>query len=382
MTARHPRGTNTPRGCLFHSSMPENRSAADSAPDGGTTPSAPRVRLTDTQRQIIVALCRSHADGSRYATPATNQEIAAEVYLSVDAVKAHLRALYRKFGVEPLPHNQKRARLVELVIEGGYLTPDGGSPTDGALSTPTPAPGSPSTTPTPAHETPAAAPVAAEGTSPPERSIGGSCCRRASPRLCRRRPGPGRPAGAPRAADRLRRSPRGGRPGPRPHRSLRGRLDGGDARKGPDPGSLQTDRQHRLQRCPEHCGSDKRDHAHKTSPNLLWSLFRHQSTPQRPRPSAARRSRLQPVPERAQGRGQPHVRGDRQPLPGRAAYRHRHDCRPDPRRGPGPGRSHRLRPRQILQEDRRPRRRLRQQRSRPSLERRVWGALFAPLSVG
>ena len=83
------------------------------------------VRLTDTQRAILVALCRSRADGNRYATPATNQEIAAEVFLSVDAVKAHLRALYRKFGVEPLPHNQKRARLVELVIEGELVSAEG-----------------------------------------------------------------------------------------------------------------------------------------------------------------------------------------------------------------------------------------------------------------
>src|SRR6476659_2406316 len=78
-------------------------------------------RLTETQRRILPPLCRPCAEGSRYATPATNQEIAGEVYLSVDAVKAHLRALFRKFGVEDLPHNQKRARLVELVLEGGYL---------------------------------------------------------------------------------------------------------------------------------------------------------------------------------------------------------------------------------------------------------------------
>jgi hypothetical protein len=79
------------------------------------------LRLTQTQKEILEALCRPHADGNRYATPATNQEIASKVYLSVDAVKAHLRVLYRKFGVEPLPHNQKRARLVELVFEGGVL---------------------------------------------------------------------------------------------------------------------------------------------------------------------------------------------------------------------------------------------------------------------
>jgi hypothetical protein len=79
------------------------------------------VRLTDTQLGILAALCRPIAAGNSYATPATNQEIAAEVFLGVDAVKGHLRTLYRKFGIEDLPHNQKRARLVELAIEGGYV---------------------------------------------------------------------------------------------------------------------------------------------------------------------------------------------------------------------------------------------------------------------
>jgi DNA-binding CsgD family transcriptional regulator len=98
------------------------------------------MRLTDTQRAILVALCRSRAGGNRYATPATNQEIAGEVFLSVDAVKAHLRALYRKFGVEPLAHNQKRARLVELVMEGGLISPpeDGGAPSVEAAEPPPP----------------------------------------------------------------------------------------------------------------------------------------------------------------------------------------------------------------------------------------------------
>jgi hypothetical protein len=79
------------------------------------------VRLTDTQLGILAALCRPIAGGNHFATPATNQEIAEEVFLSVDAVKGHLRTLYRKFGIEDLAHNQKRARLVELAIEGGYV---------------------------------------------------------------------------------------------------------------------------------------------------------------------------------------------------------------------------------------------------------------------
>jgi hypothetical protein len=83
--------------------------------------SPPDVRLTDTQLGILAALCRPIASGNHFATPATNQEIADQVFLSVDAVKGHLRTLYRKFGIEDLPHNQKRARLVELAIAGGYV---------------------------------------------------------------------------------------------------------------------------------------------------------------------------------------------------------------------------------------------------------------------
>lgn len=79
------------------------------------------MQLTETQLRILAALSRPARHGNGFAPPATNQEIADEVFLSVDAVKAHLRTLYRKFGIEELPHNQKRACLVELVIEGGYL---------------------------------------------------------------------------------------------------------------------------------------------------------------------------------------------------------------------------------------------------------------------
>lgn len=79
------------------------------------------LRLTDTQQSIIEALCRPCTGETHFAPPATNQEIADELFLSVDAIKAHLRVLYRKFGIEPLPHNQKRARLVELAVERGVL---------------------------------------------------------------------------------------------------------------------------------------------------------------------------------------------------------------------------------------------------------------------
>ena len=74
--------------------------------------------LTDTQRAILDALQRPLRDGGPYATPATNREIAAEVFLSVDAVKGHLRAMYARLGIDGLPQNAKRARLAEIGISG------------------------------------------------------------------------------------------------------------------------------------------------------------------------------------------------------------------------------------------------------------------------
>ncbi len=79
------------------------------------------VLLTPTQRKILVALCRPVRD-SAFATPATNREIAEEVHLSVDAVKAHLRSLFERFGLEDLPQNQKRARLAAVALLQGVVT--------------------------------------------------------------------------------------------------------------------------------------------------------------------------------------------------------------------------------------------------------------------
>ena len=42
--------------------------------------------------------------------------------LGVDAVKAHLRALFAKFEVPDLPHNQKRAQLAERAFESGLIS--------------------------------------------------------------------------------------------------------------------------------------------------------------------------------------------------------------------------------------------------------------------
>ena len=86
----------------------------------GESPAA--VELSTGQRRVLVALCRPYKEGAAFASPATNQQIAEELYLSVDAVKTHLRVLFAKFGVEQLPQNQKRTRLVERAFLSGVIS--------------------------------------------------------------------------------------------------------------------------------------------------------------------------------------------------------------------------------------------------------------------
>ena len=77
--------------------------------------------LTPAQRRVLIALCRPFKD-STYATPATNQQIADELVVSVDAVKSTLRALFEVFGVDALPQNQKRASLALQALRTGVIT--------------------------------------------------------------------------------------------------------------------------------------------------------------------------------------------------------------------------------------------------------------------
>ncbi len=78
--------------------------------------------LSDTQKRVLIALCRPFKDAGKHATPATNKQIAEEVFLGVDAVKVHLRALFAKFAVEDLPQNSKRAALVERALQSGLIS--------------------------------------------------------------------------------------------------------------------------------------------------------------------------------------------------------------------------------------------------------------------
>lgn len=80
------------------------------------------VTLSDAQRRVLIALCRPFKGSTSFVTPATNDQIAGELFLSVDAVKKHMRALFEKFGLAELPQYEKRARLVERAFAGGFVS--------------------------------------------------------------------------------------------------------------------------------------------------------------------------------------------------------------------------------------------------------------------
>jgi pSer/pThr/pTyr-binding forkhead associated (FHA) protein len=107
----------------FRSPKPEPKrrdapAVAETPPDVGP----PDVGLSTTQRRVLVALCRPYKDRGGFASPATDEQIAEELFLSVSAVRTHLRVLYAKLGLTEQPHNDLRVRLVEHALLVGIVS--------------------------------------------------------------------------------------------------------------------------------------------------------------------------------------------------------------------------------------------------------------------
>ena len=101
----------------FRRPAPDQARSTVVAPAGGDA-----VAVSEAQRRVLVALCRPLKDPG-VATPATNRDIADELVVSVDTVKAHLRTLFDRFGLDELPQNQKRAQLAAAALLRGVVKP-------------------------------------------------------------------------------------------------------------------------------------------------------------------------------------------------------------------------------------------------------------------
>lgn len=100
----------------FHSPKQGQPPGADAARSPDT------VQLSTAQRRVLAALCRPYKGRGGFASPATDEQIAEELVLSVGAVKAHLKVLNAKLGVAELPQNETRVRLVERALSAGLVS--------------------------------------------------------------------------------------------------------------------------------------------------------------------------------------------------------------------------------------------------------------------
>jgi FHA domain len=93
-------------------------------PMASTVPaSGPRspLALTPAQLRVLGVLCRPCLTPGSVGVPATNDEIAAELFLSLPAVKGHLRAMFLRFEIDDLPQRTKRLALVRMAIDRGIV---------------------------------------------------------------------------------------------------------------------------------------------------------------------------------------------------------------------------------------------------------------------
>lgn len=78
-------------------------------------------KVSPAQKRVLVELCRPSLADEGLAVAPTNQQLAEVLFLSVDAIKTHMRALIDAFGVADLQQGQKRPALVERAIRLGVV---------------------------------------------------------------------------------------------------------------------------------------------------------------------------------------------------------------------------------------------------------------------
>jgi hypothetical protein len=80
--------------------------------------------ITAAQRRVLVGLCRPLLDAVEPgATPPSNAELAQSLGISTEAVRSHLKTLFRLFEIPDLPQNRKRAELARRALASSVVVP-------------------------------------------------------------------------------------------------------------------------------------------------------------------------------------------------------------------------------------------------------------------
>jgi predicted component of type VI protein secretion system len=80
------------------------------------------VDLSTTQRRVLVALCRHYKEEGGVTGPAGDDQLAEELFLSIDALRTHLMVLFAKFSLDQADPAQQRTLLVERAIFDGVVS--------------------------------------------------------------------------------------------------------------------------------------------------------------------------------------------------------------------------------------------------------------------
>lgn len=101
------------------------RNPADDAGETVRGPAGAAVAgVTPSQQRVLVELCRPLLDSAEPgATPPSNSELAEQLNLSTEAVRTHLKTLFKLFEVPDLPQNRKRAELARRALGSGLVSP-------------------------------------------------------------------------------------------------------------------------------------------------------------------------------------------------------------------------------------------------------------------
>lgn len=93
----------------------------------GNRPSTDRLapppsNITRAEKRVLIELCRPLLTVAPFTPPGSTREIAARLFVSEQAVKAHLTHLYDKFGILADSGVNRRVALANEAVQRGAVT--------------------------------------------------------------------------------------------------------------------------------------------------------------------------------------------------------------------------------------------------------------------